>query len=64
MEPRQDQPTTASAQTQGSVKKGRFQLVKLEERITPSFGGGPSGDGCTWGCTYLCTQHGHHGHSA
>jgi hypothetical protein len=38
MEPREDQESPKISQQEGKVKKRRFQVVKLEERIAPSNG--------------------------
>jgi hypothetical protein len=57
MEPRRDESDTPNLTPEQKTKqKGRFQIVKLEERIAPSQGGVP---GKTHGCRYskqVCTS--------
>jgi hypothetical protein len=39
MKPRRDKSATADSTTKQKKDKGRFQIVKLEERIAPNKGG-------------------------
>jgi hypothetical protein len=39
MEPREDQQSPRLSQEEGKVKKRRFQVVRLEERVAPGNGG-------------------------
>jgi hypothetical protein len=41
MEPRRDNAATPTSTSEQKKEKGRFQIVKLEERIAPSKGGVP-----------------------
>jgi hypothetical protein len=65
MDPRREEEYKASRPS-ATQKLKRFRIVKLEERIAPSKGGGthahtcaacPS-DGCTWSCTCGCVTYG------
>jgi hypothetical protein len=40
MEPRRDKTATATSTSEQKKAKGRFQIVKLEERIAPNNGVG------------------------
>ncbi len=53
MEPRREEPKTTT--TQPKEKARRFRIVKLEERIAPSCGGGKYTHKCTaCECTVNC----------
>jgi hypothetical protein len=41
MEPRRDNVATTASNSEQKKAKGRFQIVKLEERIAPNKGGIP-----------------------
>ena len=56
MEPRRDESATPETTPEQQKRKGRFQILKLEERIAPSQGGIPAK---THACRYskqVCTQ--------
>jgi hypothetical protein len=56
MEPRRDDSATPDPKPAETKRKGRFQILKLEERIAPSKGGVPGKTNGSCYC-YKGSQH-------